>query len=369
MVQLLVRDSKGRFASKSSCKPKGPRKPKLVRKIINHICVVLDSSGSMYHLRSKAIDAYNKLVSDIKNKSKEYNQETYLSVCFFNHRTEFPYKGVDLNQITDISGIYRPNGQTALFDAVGQSISLLSQHEQKNVPPHVKNTSFVVLVITDGQENSSCIYTAKDLVRLIKSKIATDEWTITFSVPNGCKDTIKNLGIDDGNIQEWEQTEIGIEKNIYSANSVGLTNFFDARQRGLRSVSSFYVQTDLSNLSKSVLTSKLNDISGDFKSYTVDREVPIKQFVEEKTNKPYVLGYSYYNLSKPEEVQPQKEILITEKGRKEVWGGREARDLIGLPHGYKAKVVPGNHANYDIYVQSTSVNRKLVRGTKVLVRK
>jgi hypothetical protein len=41
--------------------------------------------------------------------------------------------------------------------------------------------------------------------------------------------------------------------------------------------------------------------------------------------------------------------------------------MIGLPANADAKVEPGNHANYDIFVQSTSVNRKLPRGTKLIV--
>jgi hypothetical protein len=56
-----------------------------------------------------------------------------------------------------------------------------------------------------------------------------------------------------------------------------------------------------------------------------------------------------------------------EKGSKAIYGGNAARSLIGLPYGAEAKVEPGNHANYDIFVQSTSTNRKLVRGTKLLV--
>jgi len=54
-----------------------------------------------------------------------------------------------------------------------------------------------------------------------------------------------------------------------------------------------------------------------------------------------------------------------EKGKSEVYGP-DARDLIGLPAGGTEKVIPGNHANYDIYIQSTSNNRRLVRGTKLI---
>lgn len=70
---------------------------------------------------------------------------------------------------------------------------------------------------------------------------------------------------------------------------------------------------------------------------------------------------------KPEKVQGSKKVLLVEKGKPEVWAGSQARQMIGLPIAADAKVEPGNHANYDIFVQSTSVNRKLPRGTKIIV--
>jgi len=100
----------------------------------------------------------------------------------------------------------------------------------------------------------------------------------------------------------------------------------------------------------------------------VPRETEIREFVVEKLGQ-YRVGDAFYQLTKKEMVQTQKALLLMEKGKGAIYGGPEARDLIGLPTGVNAKVEPGNHANYDIFVQSTSTNRKLVRGTKLLVRK
>jgi hypothetical protein len=134
-------------------------------------------------------------------------------------------------------------------------------------------------------------------------------------------------------------------------------------------VDTFYVQTDLSGLKARDVKRQLDDLSGHFRAYTVGRETDIKTFVESKTHKPYVVGQAFYCLTKPEKVQPNKAVLIAEKGKTAVWGGDQARELVGLPTDgvAHARVEPGNHANYDVYVQSTSVNRKLVRGTKVLI--
>jgi hypothetical protein len=55
------------------------------------------------------------------------------------------------------------------------------------------------------------------------------------------------------------------------------------------------------------------------------------------------------------------------KGQKAVYMGEDARRMLGLPTSGVAKVRPGNHSSFDVFVQSTSLNRKLVRGTKLLV--
>lgn len=54
-----------------------------------------------------------------------------------------------------------------------------------------------------------------------------------------------------------------------------------------------------------------------------------------------------------------------EKGKGSVYGGEDARRLLDLPD-HVTKVRPGNHANFDIFIQSTSINRKLKNGTRVI---
>ena len=51
-----------------------------------------------------------------------------------------------------------------------------------------------------------------------------------------------------------------------------------------------------------------------------------------------------------------------------VYGGAEAREILGLP-GTDIKVKPTDFSDWDIFVQSTSNNRKLVVGTNLLYLK
>lgn len=332
-------------------------------KLVNHIAILLDNSGSMTSIRQSTMNAFNQMLQDLKLNAMKFGQKTTLSFMTFNSVVKLHSLKANINDQTPLVN-YWPTGSTALYDAVGEMITRFSEFDDANDP----NTSFLLIVITDGCENVSQRFNSVQLSAMIRQQQNTDKWTFTFSVPIGYKRMlIKKLNLHEGNVQEWEQTDAGTLQ-AWANNSIGTQNYFTSRSQGSRSVDTFYVQTDLSNVSSKDLK-KLDDISDKFDSYEVPKEMDIKQFVEAKTRKPYVLGNAFYLLMKKEEIQPKKEILIIEKGKKAVWGGKEARDLVGLPDNAKAKVTPYNHKNFEIYVQSTSVNRKLVRGTKVLIRK
>jgi len=337
----------------------------------NHFAIVLDRSGSMQGLKPAAQKAVNAIIRAIREGAVTFNQETTVSLYTFANGVSRDYSRVPATMVGDLVSYY-PGGGTALFDAVGTAITDFEKGFDANDP----NTSFVLLVVTDGEENASTdffapgsyspyrSYRSQDITQVIKCVQATDRYTITFQLPPGYgRRFASSNGIPEGNVREWEQTEAGV-REVEHTTTLGVANFYEARERGVKSVDRFYVQTNLDNLKKSDLK-KLTDVQTRFKSWTVDKEADVKSFVESHGKK-FVIGSVYYALTKKEKVQPQKAVLIQEKGTKAVYAGTEARTLIGLPQGVNAIVEPGNHANYDIYVQSTSVNRKLVRGTKVL---
>lgn len=93
----------------------------------------------------------------------------------------------------------------------------------------------------------------------------------------------------------------------------------------------------------------------------------IDEFVETKTRRPYRLGEGYYQLTKPVEVQPQKTVALFDRRAYTVYTGANARNLIGLPSTHTVRISPASHPNYEIFIQSTSVNRKLIGGTNLLL--
>lgn len=189
-----------------------------------------------------------------------------------------------------------------------------------------------------------------------------------FIVLDNYGKTLTKLGIPEGNILEWEQTTRGVE--VASARTrEAFANYTAFRSSGGTSTTKFY--TDLSNVTSEDVSGSLDDVSSDVKVWpitTSEHEIDIRSFIEKKLGgKPMLKGAGFYQLTKEEKkVQDYKKILIKDKTTGSIYYGSGARQLLGLPSYGDAKVVPGDHGNFAIYVQSTSVNRKLAAGTELV---
>lgn len=337
-------------------------KKKLARKKINYIAVALDVSGSMSHLLGKATQVCNEIFATAKVKSEEEGQETYVALVTFGSLVRVIFQPVNVKYWKPIE---QPAlcGMTAMFDGVGKAAEIL-----KAAPASASDdVSYLVVTIGDGLENQSQTWSAHKIKQLMLED--QDRWTYAFNLPIGSGQTFaRQFGIPEENIREWEANATGIQQTSVATQSA-MGNYFTARSAGATNVRNFYeVTANLDSLKTNVVKAKLDDISNKFKPLEVPKEMAIKDFVESK-GYAYVTGAAFYELSKPEKVQPNKDVLIMERGKKAIWGGDEARKLIGLPTDgvSHAKLTPGNLSQYRILVKSTSHNRILVRGTLVLL--
>lgn len=337
-------------------------KPK-AKKLTNRFVICLDSSGSMRSIHEETVNAFNSNVDTIRKGAKQAGQTSTVGLITFGEGEGDVSKKFLKEDASSLENMklneFRPQGMTPMLDGIGLAVESLQGLKDD------KNTSYVVLIITDGEENHSKKYTAKGLQKLMEKCQATDKWTFAFLVPPGHKQTICNrFGVPPGNVQEWEANAAGMARAAASVN-VGMSSYYSARASGQTCTRGFF-ETNMAQV-KSKEVRALGNRAGEFFAWKVPAECEIRAFVEDH-NCSYVKGNGYYQLTKDEEVQHYKEILIMEKGKSAVYGGADARDVLGLPD-LNVKVRPGNHANYDIFIQSTSFNRKLVRGTTFLYRK
>lgn len=330
------------------------------QKLINHVALVLDGSSSMINHRQKVIQVADEQIRYLALRSEELSQETRVSVYLFADRVECLIFDMDVMRLPSIADLYKVNGMTALIDA-----TIKSQQDLATTSQIYGDHAFLTFVLTDGQENASR-NRSLDLTRVVAS--ADINWTLAFLVPDRTGTAyLTRLGVDDGNIAIWNtQSATGMvdaAKTIRNATDTFMTNRA-AGVRGTRSVFS----TGVDAVNDATVKTTLKPLVPN--SYHL-LPVPLKTRIDEhimRSGMHYQLGRGYYELSKTEHIQPQKDIIIVDRNTGQAYGGVEARRLIGLPEGQEVKVKPDYNPQYKIFVQSTAHNRNLMPGTQVLVR-
>lgn len=111
-------------------------------------------------------------------------------------------------------------------------------------------------------------------------------------------------------------------------------------------------------------------IPGRFQTFLVEDNMDIKGFVTSRGIE-FKKGRGFYELSKAETVQQYKEVIIQDRETGEMFTGSQVREELGLsPQTERGGVNERLHKDatkkYRVFVQSTSVNRKLIGGTTFL---
>ena len=103
-----------------------------------------------------------------------------------------------------------------------------------------------------------------------------------------------------------------------------------------------------------------------FKTIAVTKRCSIKALVEEKSLK-FKKGRGFYQLTKPEVIQDYKEVVIRRKSDGTIVTGDKVREVLAIPKSSKKfKLDLAEISDFDVFVQSTSVNRILLAPTEFL---
>ena len=113
---------------------------------------LLDRSGSMDSCRQDTIDGFNTFV----DSQKQFGGT--MTLCLFDDEFETVYEKLPIEQVPPLTEhTFVPRGGTALHDAMGQVLKMNLSDDA------------MIIILTDGEENSSRTYTSahvKDLVNL-----------------------------------------------------------------------------------------------------------------------------------------------------------------------------------------------------------
>lgn len=218
---------------KAKAKPDGEAPRKRLR---NHVAIILDESGSMDAMRWETIGAFNQQVDTIRAAAKD--QDTTVSLVKFNTIVPEPvYWTEPVGRLAPIGrDDYRPNGMTAMLDAVGTTIDRLRRLPDADD----EDTSFLILIISDGMENNSKHYSWEAIAERIQELDKTDRWTFAYLGANQDLSVVsERMSIPRGNMGAFEASRQGVRDSSVRM-CTAQDKFFRDRVRGCKSKKDFF---------------------------------------------------------------------------------------------------------------------------------
>jgi hypothetical protein len=170
------------------------------------IVMILDRSGSMGSLRDDAIGGFNTFLAEQQALPGEAN----VTLVLFDDHYETPVVRQPVRNVEQLSHLtYVPRGMTALYDAIGRTISNLNG---------IKPTKAIVCILTDGAENASKQYTQAQVRELITG-CEVRGWEVVYLGANQDSFGVgRTLGVKVGNTANFAATGVGL-RSAYSATS------------------------------------------------------------------------------------------------------------------------------------------------------
>lgn len=140
---------------------------------ITHALLAVDRSGSMAELAGDVRGGFNAYLDQLAEDGGDYR----LTVLLFDHEarllTEAACPLAQVPRLTRDNYVVR--GNTALYDAIGYLITQFERHFTLGEQDRV-----LLVVQTDGKENSSREYTAAGIRAMIDQRVATGRWMTVY---------------------------------------------------------------------------------------------------------------------------------------------------------------------------------------------
>lgn len=192
------------------------------------VAFIVDKSGSMETCREQVISGFNEFVGDLK---RERDMDIRFSATFFDTEVVVRHDGWTVGDVPILTrDTYRPGGTTALYDAVGATLNALERRLAGNT-----DTPVVVVIQTDGHENSSREYGHAQIARRISDLQAKGNWTFVFMGANqDAWAAASKLNIPQMNTMSYDSTRTG--QSIGSTSQATLKHL----RTGLKATKGFY---------------------------------------------------------------------------------------------------------------------------------
>jgi hypothetical protein len=192
--------------------------------------LIVDQSGSMGDCIDATINGYNEQLNRIRNMQAEFpEQDIRMGLTMFNTHIDLQAVAQDLRNAEPLSRKnYVPSGGTALYDAIGQSVLHLEEAfaRQSDLP-----ATFVIVVLTDGYENSSKLFNLQQIRSLIQRLEGTEKWTFSFiGATLDAVEVAQTMAIQARNSFSFDKNSM--QSAVWDKLSDSMNTYFNKKSRG-----------------------------------------------------------------------------------------------------------------------------------------
>jgi hypothetical protein len=131
------------------------------------VLFIMDASGSMHSMGNEPLQGLNNLI-----KQQKESGDFKFTLITFNQIVKTVIDDMDGKDVPELTRAhYSPDGMTALLDAIGEGITKQKERKIDNV---------LVVVLTDGLENSSTRFNASQIKELTTEMKEKHKWAFMY---------------------------------------------------------------------------------------------------------------------------------------------------------------------------------------------
>jgi len=155
---------------------------------LTEIAFILDQSGSMDSIKAGTLEGVNAFLDQQKKENSDY--PVRFSLTLFSTKIEARHSSIPVTEVPSLNDTtYLPDGGTALLDAIGITIDSLGKRLAETLEAE-RPAKVIVAIMTDGEENSSRVFTWDQINEKIKHQTEVYKWEFLFMGAN--QDAIAN---------------------------------------------------------------------------------------------------------------------------------------------------------------------------------
>lgn len=158
-----------------------------------HVCFIIDESSSMWTSVNDVKGGFQKIIEEQKA-----NKEGTCAISIFRFATTPKEADFIMKDVREVENILRfnPSGCTAMYDGIGVAIDEIGERLAA-MPENERPEKNLIVIMTDGEENSSHAYQPSKVREMIKHQEDKYSWTFLY------------IGTDISDTQDADRVGIG----------------------------------------------------------------------------------------------------------------------------------------------------------------